>query len=85
MTTSGWTGTWSATQIFTRRRGDQAWKSTLAGLLTGFSCLFEKPTRVNEYGTRGDGVPNGDGAQDGDGGGDPSKSKRIKKRSKKTD
>ena len=43
------------------------------------------PTRVNEYGTRGDGVPNGDGAQDGDGGGDPSKSKRIKKRSKKTD
>jgi len=42
-------------------------------------------TRVNEYGTRGDGVPNGDGAQDGDGGGDPSKSKRIKKRSKKTD
>ena len=28
--------------------GDQAWKACLSGLLTGLSCFFEKPTRVNE-------------------------------------
>ena len=29
-------------------QGDEPWKSVLCGFLTGFSCLFEKPTRVNE-------------------------------------